>query len=413
MHKSYFIFSLSALLLVGILGGCDPTKVVPIPPQIVNGMEVIEGEIRIDRTLTNRNPDGADYLIKGDVRVLGATLTVLPGATINFEQNASLVIGNGGELYAEGKADKTITFKGDAGGRGYWKSISFIGTNSPNNVLRYCNIDGGGVANGVVPAANVVVGTNATGAASTVEMRNCKIENSSATALYVSNNSVVNVFLDNVLSNNDGPAAIFHANTSDALHKQNDFGNNGQNYVLIKGSPLNQNPITRNIAWSKLNVPYAIEDEINVHADLGIAAGTQILCKAGSGFHIDGTSNRNGRFFCNGTVNDKINLIGEQAGNGTWKGIFFNSASGELNYTTLDGAGTYKTSETNLWSSIILETTGEHFSDLKMSQCSIKNSSGWGIAVDKSISNGDLLPSSVTQTFTYFENNAAGNYTEY
>ncbi|MFB6350627.1 MAG: hypothetical protein ABEN55_23460 [Bradymonadaceae bacterium] len=89
--------------------------------------------------------EGADYLLPDGAKVKGsdAHLTIEPGATLIFGQQAGL-IAKGGKLTAEGTSDKRIVFTGKEETKGYWAGLQYNGTNSTDNVLKHVTIEYGG-----------------------------------------------------------------------------------------------------------------------------------------------------------------------------------------------------------------------------------------------------------------------------
>lgn len=78
-------------------------------------------------------------------------LTIEPGVILEFEPATGIVLGNPsfdctpltGSLHAEGTSEEPIIFRGITEGQGTWRGIG-INSSTSNNLLKYCEISGGG-----------------------------------------------------------------------------------------------------------------------------------------------------------------------------------------------------------------------------------------------------------------------------
>ena len=110
--------------------------------------------------------DGIPYRIFSDIRMLGwgghPRLTVKPGISLLFEPGVKIQLGgttccNGGEIFAEGKADSLITFAPFNNTAGGWGGIYFPSYNddwSGVSSLKYCTITKGAGYNVNVEGSN-------------------------------------------------------------------------------------------------------------------------------------------------------------------------------------------------------------------------------------------------------------------
>lgn len=73
-----------------------------------------------------------------------AALQIMPGTTVEFAQDASLVVNNGGPLSVGGTTG-TVTMKGGEDLAGYWKGVEY-GTVSAQNVMSRVDISNAGSA---------------------------------------------------------------------------------------------------------------------------------------------------------------------------------------------------------------------------------------------------------------------------
>ncbi|WP_373516582.1 IPT/TIG domain-containing protein [Pricia sp.] len=89
----------------------------------------------------------------GRVTYVEKALTILPGVIMEFETAAGIILGNPsfdctpltGSLHAEGTAEESIIFKGVSDGQGTWRGIG-INSSTAANLLKYCEISGGGAS---------------------------------------------------------------------------------------------------------------------------------------------------------------------------------------------------------------------------------------------------------------------------
>lgn len=107
---------------------------------------LVEG-VTIDEDREIRWPALDADLLVSDGTLVHGRLTVDPGATLLFGQDASIdVRSTAGGLTAEGTAEEPITFAGEQPTPGYWKGLGFVDSNSVHNVLRHAIVEGGGSA---------------------------------------------------------------------------------------------------------------------------------------------------------------------------------------------------------------------------------------------------------------------------
>lgn len=149
-----------------------------------------------------------------------------------------------------------------------------------------------------------------------------------------------------------------------------------EEYVgLLKNNaqPIN---IATNTTWSKENGPYYIAGEVRV------LNGIKLTIEAGTTVYFTNTPVNNnkggilvdGELVINGTANNKVKLIplNNNNINKIWKGIYVSErGSLQAQYTELDKAGA--------WSDSAIYSLG----DLKLDNCTIKNTDGNGITAFK------------------------------
>ncbi|WP_423743472.1 hypothetical protein V5735_10480 (plasmid) [Haladaptatus sp. SPP-AMP-3] len=155
-------------------------------------------DIRESMAVTWDAIDVPYFIDTGAVSVYG-TLTIEPGATLEFGQDTGLRMYDGGILSAVGTGDEPITFTGEQKTRGYWRGIYFDDTNRTENELRYCVVEYGGGGNEFWNAkehANVAV-TNG----SRLSIRHSTIRNSAGYGYEVTQDSTLTASANSVVDN--------------------------------------------------------------------------------------------------------------------------------------------------------------------------------------------------------------------
>ncbi|MEZ6120402.1 MAG: lamin tail domain-containing protein [Pirellulaceae bacterium] len=92
---------------------------------------------------------GAAYRISGQLTVpAGVTLTIMPGTTLFFEEDAGLTV-DGGRLVADGTPYETIRFTRSPSSVGSWQGIQFV-ESMQDNRLRHAIVEHGVTEEGMV-----------------------------------------------------------------------------------------------------------------------------------------------------------------------------------------------------------------------------------------------------------------------
>ena len=141
----------------------------------------------------------------------GNTLTIMEGATLDFENNSSLIIY--GKMIAEGTETDKIIFQGKSGSS--WGNVRLYGD---NNILKYCIFDGGGY--------NIYF-NGSTG--NTIDYCESKNGQSAGMKLYNSNANITNSYFHD----NDEDGMII--NHSSPLLLNNTIEDNNENGVYCIG----------------------------------------------------------------------------------------------------------------------------------------------------------------------------------
>ncbi len=110
-----------------------------------------DGNITSDETWY---PSGNPHIVRADISVDDATLTILPGCVVKFEAGRSIGFGWNqnlpGGLIAVGKPDSVIVFTSNQAvpAPGDWDGIKFWEGTRPESKMSYCKITYAGTSNG-------------------------------------------------------------------------------------------------------------------------------------------------------------------------------------------------------------------------------------------------------------------------
>lgn len=122
---------------------------------------VYDGTIGGDQTITWDGIDVPYYVVSGSNLTVRGHLTIDPGTTVEFGQDASMTMDDNGpgRLTAVGTESETITFTGEQQTQGYWEGLQFYESNRTENQLHYCVVEygGGDRFTWAQVAANIVV----------------------------------------------------------------------------------------------------------------------------------------------------------------------------------------------------------------------------------------------------------------
>lgn len=304
-----------------------------------------------------------------------ATLTIMPGITLVFQNSTGLNIEQDGALIAKGTQTKPILFTGQQHTPGYWSGIQYTFSNNNLNELDHVTVEfGGAMRNGT---ANVVMyGT--TGLPQRLKIKNSTLSDSSGYGLEFDDGSIIDGFSNNIATRNAKGPALLPANIVGKLDGNSNYkGNTRDEVIVVDGSD-----VTESQTWPALNVPYAmgtgshsVDGPSNSPpADLTISAGAILRFGAGGGFNV-GT---NGSLKAVGTPNNFVTFTGQQHTPGYWTGIqytFSNSVFNDLEYVLIeDGGGSGGNGNSNV---VMYGTTGLP-QRLKLSHSILRNSSGYG-----------------------------------
>jgi hypothetical protein len=387
-----FIFSL-------FLPSCSDDDSTDMP-QTIACSDVLNDAVWEDRG------EGVDYVIDCVIDV-NAKLTIEPGVTIKFSNNAGIIINSGGSLSAIGSVDKPIILCGDVDQAGVWKGLYFK-SNSVLNELNYCTITNGGSAGFDVSTqfkSNIRVRNSAQ-----LKIRNSIISKSAKDGIYVDgldtdSNNPITAFNNNTFIDNQNYPISAIASTANILDGTSSiYSGNSFNKVLLRGGRMYGNH-----TWKKMNVPYLVQSIASVgyysdNGNLTIEPGVLVEFTDDSGL-CTGDYSTGSWLKAIGTASERIRFTGETTLPGAWKGIAFQSTSpnNQLSYIDISyGGSSSYTGATDQRANLL----GGAYSvgTFTIDNSTITDSQAWGIYVRLS-SPAIIVPGSVIYT-----NNASGNY---
>jgi len=145
------------------------------------------------------------YRVLGEVSVDDQqTLTIAPGATLVFEQDAALwAYGANSALKAIGTAAEPITFTALQQQKGYWYGLVFNDTNNHDNVLDYVTVEYGGAETDAELKANIAVISSGGASSQWIQVTNSTIRHSSGHGISVAQETTYTL-TNNTFSDIDG-----------------------------------------------------------------------------------------------------------------------------------------------------------------------------------------------------------------
>lgn len=312
---------------------------------------IIENDITTASSFPSANC--GSYQISKVIEV-SAALTIAPGTTLKFANNAGLQILETGSLNATGTKEKPITFTGVTQTKGAWKGLAFR-SNDPANKLIYSNISfaGGGefccdyFSPGEFGAA-VNLGGATMSAPVQVTIANSTISNSGAYGLYLFDTGTLPGFSSNTFKSNTLAPVSVPISRVGVLDSASVYGGgadvNSEQFVRVNDVDIN-NPTATNITQTirKLDVPYRIsagtaDVQLEYRGALTINAGAVLEFEANSGLLISAT----GSLTINGTTADRVILKGRLSTKAYWRGIHVLSKGNTIDYATIRDAGSSK-----------------------------------------------------------------------
>jgi hypothetical protein len=350
--------------------------------------------------------DGSKYLVSNDLEIKSG-VKLAPGAMLEFAADKAMYISSdGGYLVAKGTAAQKITFTGKQKVNGFWKGIMVYSSN-PLNELDFVEVSYGGSANltGVNIKSNLVVYGNATPGGA-IKITNSSFTHSGGYGLYIERGeATLTGFANNTVKDNTGIAMYVEADEVHKLDAASKFNSNnvGFNGVEIDGE-TDQN--AEEATWNAFTdgSKYLVSRDIEINSGVKIAPGATFEFAVDKAMYI---SNNGGYLVAKGTAAQKITFTGKQKTTGFWRGIMIYSGSplNEMDHVTISYGGSNALAGMSTKSNLVVYHNGSVPAALKITNCSLTNSGGYGIyALANKVSiNADF------ETANVYTSNNAGN----
>lgn len=379
------------------LQSCRRDEPEPIDPDV----PTLCGDVSTATTWGNNRP-GVDYIVTCQIGV-NAALTIAPGTEIAFQNDAGLVIENGGSLKMIGTGAEPITLRGTSEAAGAWKGM-FILSDNVENEISYATISGGGQAsfNGHDVKANIRISND-----SRLKLTNSRILNSGRDGIYVdgldfATNSPVTTFNGNTFSGNAGyPISTIAPMLTIMDGMGSTYTDNIMNMIDVRGGRM-----LGNHAWQKAPVAYHISGftQVGYYGDEGnlrVNAGVRLQFAAGQGLTTGEYSS--GYLKIMGTSAEHVVITGDVAAPGSWMGICFQSVNPEnaVMYADIShGGGNEFTGAVGKKGNIVVGAWQD--GSVNIQNCNLTNSGAWGIYATKT--------STESISGVTYSGNASGDY---
>lgn len=327
----------------------------------VSGAVLLPEKITEDTRLQKISLDlSADYRVRGELEIL-AKLTIDPGVIIEFANDASLVVKNSGNIFADNTTFAAIDSS--------WKGI-YVGT--IGNTFTNCVIENAGNAsftgNQNEKAAIITTGN------ATLAFSGNTLKNSGGYGIIVKDGSdfffdtpnQVYPYSNNRFENNTfGPMLIPVYVLSDIDGQYFEEEKPGTFIELYESTYAAGE--TKNPLFSDMGIAYRVKGMLTFNKNLVITKGVEMYYDAEGGIHVDGSLTVSGHDTAMVYMNG-INPIP-----GGWKGIQVMNGHAGFSYTSILNAGSSTLPGQVESAALVVEQT------LSMNHCTVSGSGGLGI----------------------------------
>jgi len=267
----------------------------------------------------------------------GANLTLSPGTVLSFGAGDSLNVSAGGSLTAEGTPEAPIVFTAQDPTPGFWDGIEFTFSNSSRNRLDNVIVEYGG---GDVDEANIHLFSSGSNI-SRVSIRNSIVRNSAAVGVEIDNDSIVEAFENNFITNNEIPIEVATNNVPD-LSSGLVLTGNTNDWIEVTGGTLEVAG-----TWQNHSVPYRVAN-LTLDETMTVAAGVVLEFSANDGLNVSS----DGALQAVGTAAMPITFTGIDKTPGFWDGVAFTfsgSLSNRLEHVIIEYGGSASNENANLF----------------------------------------------------------------
>ncbi|KAB1063695.1 right-handed parallel beta-helix repeat-containing protein [Salibacter halophilus] len=350
---------------------------------------------------------GVDYIVPCYIDV-EASLTIQPGVTIEFKQDAGFEINDysdaEGAIQAEGTKSKPIRFTGSIKEKGAWEGIIMY-SEDLRNKMNYCIIE---YAGGQDNSGQAIWMDNET----KLELKNSVIRKNKGHGMYIKSTSNIEGFANNKFTENtdyplniaarqvthlDGDNSEYEGNLNgdgDSMDEIYVFSKSIYNRGRVIGSSVHE--------WHDPGVPFYVNELVYVgetqEGALQIHEGCTLRFGQNYGFWVD---EYNASFEVLGTSDNKVVMEGRE-GKGSWNGVYINTnnVNNKIENAIIRDGGQAKAGH---WHDNPANLSLGYYGDevqLTLKNVEINNSAGCGIS-----ETGDV--SLTTSNVTYSGNSGA------
>ena len=327
--KALFPF---ALLLTLLACNSDDDMTGPGGTDVL--AEVLPCRIDADLTLTDRNPNGADYIVDcRELEIYGGTLRIEPGTTIQLTAGSSIDVGQNGRLTAVGTANEKIRFVGADGGTGASWGYLFFNTPNAGNRLEHVIVENGGAADLLFFERTAIA------VEGTVGLNHVTVRYSGGNG-FTSNSPLNPVrlteFRNNTFADNAGyPISVTPNEVGDLDLMSCTFSDNGEELVRV-GRDLSSNAaLNVESTWSAGPIPYLVHNGIDLREGLTIGAGSELVFESNS--YLEVPAFADGSYLTiNGTEDQPVIMRGEVSVAGAWPGLLVETSNVRNVFNHLD-----------------------------------------------------------------------------
>ena len=285
-----------------------------------------------DFTLTNQNLDGIDYIVDCDLEIRDGIFRIEPGTTIEFKEGSSIEVSNDGIFRALGNSGSPIIMTGTDPGRASWRGI-YINSTAGSNQLEHVTIEdaGDGEVFGQFTSNHAAVTFQGR-----LSMKNCSIINSGDVGVLSEENlsaSSIDLFENNTISGSTRFPLLVNQDLISGMDLSScSFNENGINMVGMHQETNDR--LNQFTTLEAIDIPYFIENGIDLYAPLIIEAGTDIVM--GNGSFINSNTDQNQYLLIQGSQSNHVTIRGQEAISGFWQGIYITRPNAQNIWEYLD-----------------------------------------------------------------------------
>ena len=318
-----------------------------------------------------------------------AVLTIKPGVTLEFMEEAGIDVESDGALSAAGTKEDPIIMTGVEKTPGYWQGVYFLNTDSDRNVLEHVTVEYAGAQEMLDDAAgefsaNVML--DSSGYEVRVSITGCVFRHGSGYGFYFDHTAVVPGFSDCVITKNAAGAGFVYAASAHNLSGASTYTGNDSDFVLVNAD---YDFGDEDRTWPALDVPYRMHGNLLLYNHLTLSAGTTLLFTAESGIEV---LDDYAGITAIGTEDDPIVFSGTEETAGHWDGLYFSNTNDDdaadprsrFEHVTVEYGGAYAFNDSQaneVRGCVMLDSSGWGVA-VSFNNSTIRHSSGWGVWLD-------------------------------